>query len=352
METHQDDLESGRNEQYKSMHDVSDESQALLSSDPSQGPRPDVAEKAKRNACCALSKPRFGLAHLGASFTVGILATFLAQYLLCGPACFPHFTSTPATSPSPKVDALANPNAGSTEVHQYPPSKPTNAFPSLFPTNVGYPGPTPTGAEPAVIATAPSYPIHTSVPHLLAPAKLQAPATASNFDLFKSWGNLSPWYSVPKDSFGLNSSPDTPETCRVTGLHYLHRHGARYPTGYASYGGPANFSSRLHATASGWNTSGELEFMNDWTYKLGEEVLTPFGRQQLYDLGIGLRLKYGFLLQNFTEKNTIPVFRTESQQVEYFHHSNPMLTLYQGSHACLCTQLCHRFLRLPIRRDV
>ncbi|KAJ7862603.1 histidine phosphatase superfamily [Mycena olivaceomarginata] len=31
------------------------------------------------------------------------------------------------------------------------------------------------------------------------------------------------------------------------------------------------------------------------------------------DLGISTRLKYGFLLKNFTESNTIPVFRTESQ---------------------------------------
>jgi hypothetical protein len=62
-------------------------------------------------------------------------------------------------------------------------------------------------------------------------------------------------------------------------------------------------------------------------------VLTPFGRQQLYDLGVSTRMKYGFLLQvcfkcpcflvvfidlliqNFTEKNAIPVFRTESQYV-------------------------------------
>ncbi|EIN13824.1 phosphoglycerate mutase-like protein [Punctularia strigosozonata HHB-11173 SS5] len=312
MDSNRDDLESGRIE-YKTVHDVSDENQALLSSDLSQNAALDAGLDQKRARCCASPKPRFSLVHLGASFVVGIFATFLAQYLLCGSACFPRFAPAPSPSTSSQVDILASPDAGSTEVHRFPPIKPTNAFPSLFPTDVGYPGPTPTGAEPAVIATAPSYPVHTSVPHLLAPAKLQAPATSNKFDLFKSWGNLSPWYSVPKDAFGLDSSPEAPETCRITGLHFLHRHGARYPTGYASYGGPANFSSRLHATASGWNTSGELEFLNDWTYKLGEEVLTPFGRQQLYDLGIGLRMKYGFLLKNFTEKNTIPVFRTESQ---------------------------------------
>lgn len=85
--------------------------------------------------------------------------------------------------------------------------------------------------------------------------------------------------------------------------------------GKASFGGPADFATRLHKAAENWTATGDLAFMNQWTYKLGEEVLTPFGRQQLFDLGISMRLKYGFLLKNFTETNTIPVFRTESQYV-------------------------------------
>jgi hypothetical protein len=51
-----------------------------------------------------------------------------------------------------------------------------------------------------------------------------------HFDLLKSWGNLSPWYSVGKNTFGINSTPEVPDTCVITGLHFLHRHGARYPT--------------------------------------------------------------------------------------------------------------------------
>jgi 3-deoxy-D-arabino-heptulosonate 7-phosphate (DAHP) synthase len=31
------------------------------------------------------------------------------------------------------------------------------------------------------------------------------------------------------------------------------------------------------------------------------------------DLGLSYRMKYGFLLKNFTASNAIPVFRTESQ---------------------------------------
>lgn len=64
----------------------------------------------------------------------------------------------------------------------------------------------------------------------------------------------------------------------------------------ASYGGPAVLASRLNASPGGWNASGDLSFLNSWTYKLGEEILTPFGRQQLYDLGVSMRMKYGFLL--------------------------------------------------------
>jgi hypothetical protein len=52
----------------------------------------------------------------------------------------------------------------------------------------------------------------------------------------------------------------------------------RYPTSYPD--GPAAFAAKLSDTA-GWKSSGGLEFLNDWTYKLGSELLTPFGRSQL-----------------------------------------------------------------------
>jgi hypothetical protein len=39
----------------------------------------------------------------------------------------------------------------------------------------------------------------------------------------------------------------------------------------------------LHAAASTGNlsASGPLAFLNTWTYKLGAEILTPFGRAEL-----------------------------------------------------------------------
>ncbi|KAJ3556987.1 hypothetical protein NM688_g1721 [Phlebia brevispora] len=251
--------------------------------------------------------------YLAVAFVSGVFLTVVVQVIICAAR---HNGSTPprlGTLPTEAVEIYAPPYAGSSEVHKFPPAKPTNVFPSLFPTDVGHAGPTPTGAEPGLIATAPAYPVHSGAPHLVSPYSVNKNASSSSFDLFRHWGNLSPWFSVSRGSFGLHSSPEAPDTCSVTALHLLHRHGARYPTQFASYAGPANFSARLNKAAAGWNASGELAFMNEWTYKLGEEVLTPFGRQQLYDLGVSTRIKYGFLLKNFTDTNTIPIFRTESQ---------------------------------------
>lgn len=52
----------------------------------------------------------------------------------------------------------------------------------------------------------------------------------------------------------------------------------RYPTSYPD--GPAAFASKL-SEDHGWKASEGLEFLNDWKYKLGAELLTPFGRSQL-----------------------------------------------------------------------
>ncbi|THU80110.1 phosphoglycerate mutase-like protein [Dendrothele bispora CBS 962.96] len=305
------DVERGQ-QTYDYDHDDNLEQEALLPSPSKAEPDTVVPPSSAKSSGAFCSRPRFNLLHVSSAFVAGILGCALAQYAICGPNCFSSSNAT-GGPPSRVIEVYAPPYAGSTEVHPFPPTSPTNAFPSLFPTDVGYPGGTPTGAEAAVIATAPSYPLHTGAAQLVAPASLGDKNSKSNFDLFKKWGNLSPWYSVGRGAFGVDSGPETPETCRITGLHFLHRHGARYPTAWASYGGPADFAGRLNKAAKDWTATGDLEFLNEWTYKLGEEVLTPFGRQQLYDLGISMRLKYGFLLNNFTETNALPVFRTESQ---------------------------------------
>ena len=166
-----------------------------------------------------------------AAFLAGLLTCFLAQYSICGFNCF---SSSRAEGASTDAHLIAPPYVGSSEVHNFPPHSPTNAYPSLFPTNVGHAGSTPTGAEPALIATAPHYPLHTGAAQLVIPDTLgrKEHDNRTGFNLLKHWGNLSPWYSVGKTTFGLDSEPGSPDGCRVTGLHFLHRHGARYPTGW------------------------------------------------------------------------------------------------------------------------
>jgi hypothetical protein len=131
--------------------------------------------------------------------------------------------------------------------------------------------------RPAVLATAPVAPLHTGISPLVPPNV----KTSSSFSIMQHWGNLSPYYSV--SSHGLpETSSLFPEHCELDEVHWLQRHGARYPTSNA--GGPGDLALRLKK-ASGWTATGEMSFLNDWEYRLGAELLTPFGRQQLCECG-------------------------------------------------------------------
>ncbi|PSR75750.1 histidine phosphatase superfamily [Coniella lustricola] len=209
------------------------------------------------------------------------------------------------------------PIAGSTTSDVFPPPS-TTVDAKLFPPEsvVGYPGTTVTGIEPAAAETATSYPYNngsTGEFPLIAPAPHGQSSHSSSFDIKKYWGNLSPWYSVPSTDYGLpeSTSPLIPSGCDITQLHLLYRHGARYPTSGAA---PASFAAKVaNATTTGFNATGDLTFLADWTYKLGAELLTPFGRTQNFLLGVEYRQLYGKLLNNFTAQGAIPIFRTESQ---------------------------------------
>jgi hypothetical protein len=81
--------------------------------------------------------------------------------------------------------------------------------------------------------------------------------------------------------YGLpDASPLIPDGCELRQVHLLHRHGARYPT---SGSAPASFAATVHAAAANgsFSAKGPLSFLNTWTYKLGAEILTPFGREQM-----------------------------------------------------------------------
>jgi hypothetical protein len=207
----------------------------------------------------------------------GVLTVLLAQWLLpylCD--FYPirlHFSAKQQEGPFYSVASPSFPgDVGSTVVHDYPPASPTNAFPSMFPTEVGYPGPTATGAEPGLVLTAGTYPFWKGTDGLVKPdtwkgkkhggkigsnhedhgdedsirelpSWIEDDSTSdqskkskhkSKFNVLHHWGNLTPFHSVPPDSFGIKSSTgaEVPPTCSLKGAHILHRHGARYPTGW------------------------------------------------------------------------------------------------------------------------
>lgn len=201
--------------------------------------------------------------------------------------------------------------AGSTATFQFPPANVTATVPDPhYPdaSQVGFAGPTPTGDEAAAVATAPSLAKIDDAYPLVRPDT--SDHKGSTFNVLKYWGNLSPMYSVDSAEFGLPGTSElVPEGCGLTQVHLLHRHGARYPTSGSS---PANFAAKLHnaSAGAGFDATGPLEFLATWKFKLGAEILTPFGREQLYALGVGSRVKYGELLKGFSD---LPVFRTTSE---------------------------------------
>ena len=140
--------------------------------------------------------------------------------------------------------------------------------------------------------------------------------------------------------YGLpNASPLAPEGCDVTQMHLLYRHGARYPTSGAA---PGTFAQKLaNATKTGLAFSGDLAFLDEWTYKLGAELLTPFGRSQNFLLGVAYRQLYGHLLNNFTEAGTIPVFRTQSQDRMVKTAQNFAGGFFGIPDVSFCSQLCN-----------
>ncbi|KAI0305486.1 phosphoglycerate mutase-like protein [Multifurca ochricompacta] len=226
----------------------------------------------------------------------------------------------PAASAFPRGPAEASTFAGATSTFQFPPPGVTATVPDPnFPDKsiVGFSGPTPTGDDAFAIETAPVIPAIENESPIVRPDTFDH--KGSRFDLVHSWGNLSPMFSLDPGTFGLSeASPIVPEGCSINAVHILHRHGARYPT---SGSAPASFAAKIHSasTGSGFSATGPLAFLNTWTFKLGAEILTPLGRQQLfvvtvfnfrYELGVNTRIRYGSLLKGATD---LPVWRTTSQ---------------------------------------
>lgn len=123
-------------------------------------------------------------------------------------------------------------------------------------------------------------------------------------------GQLSHYFPNP-DGFGVNEY-SLPAGADIVQLNMLSRHGARYPT----TGSGASVFGVKHANLTGkTNFTGSLSFLNDWTYKLGAEILVPVGKQELFDSGTLHQYQYGHLYNNNGSK-IIARSTTQSRMVE------------------------------------
>ncbi|MBW0530499.1 hypothetical protein O181_070214 [Austropuccinia psidii MF-1] len=220
-------------------------------------------------------------------------------------------------NPNPNHNHNPNPNPNQVIFDQ-------NSFPNIHQT--GFLGPSSIGKEPSLIYSAhqPQLEDHYPIlnPHLNSTYHLDI--NFNDFKPIKSWGNLSPFHSLHPTNFGIKFAPFVPTGCSIDQVHLLHRHGARYPTSDSSTTKFAKLIQSAKANQT-FKAHHQLAFLNDWSYQLGTEILTPFGRSQMFQLGVSYRQKYGFLLSNltsqFNQSSSINqkklVFRTTSQDRMY-----------------------------------
>ena len=118
--------------------------------------------------------------------------------------------------------------------------------------------------------------------------------------LSHAWGQYSPYHAVDSDI-----APVPADGCRITFANLLSRHGARYPTLDKSHR-YKNVISKIQTTAS--NFSGPYAFLESYTYDLGADDLTTFGKQEMVYSGIDFFNRYEAL-----SKNVSPFIRASDE---------------------------------------
>ncbi|KAJ9474504.1 Repressible acid phosphatase [Pseudozyma hubeiensis] len=176
----------------------------------------------------------------------------------------------------------------------------SGVIPVEFNKPVGFPGFYTTGVPPdfaehmtrtaaAPTQTIGSSPIQTTIPGF----------QDANFKPFEHMGPLTPYLSssgwgVDDAKYSGTPTSSSGTTCSLTQAHMLHRHGARYPTA----GGPPDVLRDFLRQNPALRYSGSLSFLNNYKFGVGEELLTPVGRGQLYDSGVKAALLYGKLVSD------------------------------------------------------
>ncbi|KAH8912155.1 3-phytase A [Coniochaeta sp. PMI_546] len=119
-------------------------------------------------------------------------------------------------------------------------------------------------------------------------------------DITHSWGQYSPFFSVPSE---IDAA--VPPSCTITFAQLLSRHGARDPTASKTktY---RDLVSRIHASVATYGPG--FEFVKDYSYTLGADQLTAFGRTEMANSGIKFYRRYRSLASQ-----SVPFIRSAGQ---------------------------------------
>ncbi|KAK4231796.1 3-phytase A [Podospora fimiseda] len=224
------------------------------------------------------------------SLPVGLLFALIFNSESSSSSCSPQ--------PSNKVLAVSNDDPGCV---------PTTTVPQYFQTSPElWAGPTATGKAPflaqtqawdSAVSYVPNQPLQTGIPVEGMGEKEKG--------IFGMMGYLTPYR--PSEGFGVDEWP-LPKGAEIVQLQMVSRHGSRYPTEGSvvqQFGEKVN-QAKEHAKFKG---KGALEFLNEWRYELGSEILVSKGRQELFDSGVLHSYMYGKLYN----PNSKIIVRTTTQ---------------------------------------
>ncbi|TQN74499.1 3-phytase A, partial [Colletotrichum shisoi] len=184
------------------------------------------------------------------------------------------------------------------------PCRPDDNVPQYFRTSPElWAGPTATG-KPAFMAQTRVLPTGTYVPNQ--PLQTDIPIEgmgSKNESIFNMMGFLTPYQ--PSPGFGVDEYA-LPPGADIVQVQMLSRHGSRYPT---IGSGVASFGERIAKAGKKLKAKGVLEFLNNWKYQLGHEILVPKGRQELFDSGI----LHSYMYSSLYNPNSKIIVRTTTQ---------------------------------------
>ena len=123
----------------------------------------------------------------------------------------------------------------------------------------------------------------------------------SQIELSHAWGQYSPWFKVKSEI-----SISVPSQCHVTFAQILSRHGARDPTLSKSLA----YSEVIEKIKSKVRIfEGDFAFLANYSYTLGADELTAFGKQEMVDSGRAFFSRYEHLA-----KTSVPFARASGER--------------------------------------